>query len=44
VTPEDIPRLIDQHILGGKPVASLWRGRMGTTPLEQIAQAQSIGL
>jgi (2Fe-2S) ferredoxin len=40
MTPEDVPRLIEQHILGGRPVADLWRGRMGTNPEEQIAQAE----
>jgi hypothetical protein len=41
VTPDDVPRLIDEHILGDQIVTDLWRGRMGTTPDEQLAQAKS---
>jgi anti-anti-sigma factor len=36
VTPGDIPRLVEQHILGGQIVRDLWRGRMGLSPEEQL--------
>ncbi|MCI0398285.1 MAG: sucrase ferredoxin [Chloroflexi bacterium] len=29
VTPEDVPELIEQHLLAGNVVTRLWRGRMG---------------
>lgn len=36
VTPEDVPRLIDQHLLGGQIVRERWRGRMGLSREEQM--------
>jgi (2Fe-2S) ferredoxin len=36
VTPGDIPRIVEQHILGGQIVRDLWRGRMGLSPEEQL--------
>jgi (2Fe-2S) ferredoxin len=35
VTPEDIARVVDEHILAGQLVRDLWRGRMGLSPEEQ---------
>jgi (2Fe-2S) ferredoxin len=32
VTPEDVPRLLEDHLAGGKVVTDLWRGRMGLAP------------
>jgi hypothetical protein len=40
VTPDDVPRIIDQHIVGDHIVTDLWRGRMGLSPGEQIEQAE----
>jgi hypothetical protein len=28
VTPADVPRLIEQHLLAGEVITELWRGRM----------------
>jgi (2Fe-2S) ferredoxin len=36
VTPADVPRIIDGHILSGDLVLDRWRGRMGLTREEQI--------
>ncbi len=36
VTPDDVPRIIDQHMLKGKIVTDLWRGRMGLSPGERV--------
>jgi (2Fe-2S) ferredoxin len=36
VTPDDVPRLIDQHLVRGELVAALWRGRMGLTTYDQF--------
>jgi (2Fe-2S) ferredoxin len=36
VTPADVPRIIDTHILSGDLVLDRWRGRMGLTREEQI--------
>lgn len=36
VTPADVPRLVEQHIVKGEIVTDLWRGRMGLLPEEQI--------
>jgi hypothetical protein len=36
VTPADVPRLIEQHIVKGEVVTDLWRGRMGLLPEEQV--------
>lgn len=41
VTPDDVPRLIDQHLLQGEIVSDLWRGRMGLGPEQQVEQAAS---
>lgn len=38
VTPADISRIVDEHILGGQIVRDLWRGRMGLSPEEQLHQ------
>jgi (2Fe-2S) ferredoxin len=35
VTPNDVPRIIGEHILKGKIVTDLWRGRMGLSPEQQ---------
>ena len=35
VTPDDVARIIDEHILGSKIVVDRWRGRMGLTREEQ---------
>jgi (2Fe-2S) ferredoxin len=39
VTPNDIPRIIDWHILKGKIVTDLWRGRMGLSPDQPLPGA-----
>jgi (2Fe-2S) ferredoxin len=36
VTPEDIPRLVENHLVEGQIVTDLWRGRMGMIPEVQI--------
>jgi anti-anti-sigma factor len=36
VTPVDVERIIDQHIVAGAIVWDLWRGRMGLSPEEQL--------
>ncbi|MED6218593.1 hypothetical protein PIB30_028028 [Stylosanthes scabra] len=36
VTPDDVPSLIQQHILKGEIIDSLWRGQMGLSEDEQI--------
>ena len=36
VTPADVPRIVDQHIINDKIVWDLWRGRMGLSPDEQV--------
>ena len=38
VTPDDVSRLIEIHILGGQIVVDRWRGRMGLTKEEQLKQ------
>ncbi|MED6159614.1 hypothetical protein PIB30_043819, partial [Stylosanthes scabra] len=35
VTPEDVPSLLQQHIIKGEILDSLWRGQMGLTAEEQ---------
>ena len=40
VTPEDVPRLIERHLLGGTVVTELWRGRMGLLPEAQVEQVK----
>jgi (2Fe-2S) ferredoxin len=37
VTPENVSDLIEQHLIEGKIVRELWRGRMGMAPEAQIA-------
>ncbi|MFZ0548084.1 MAG: sucrase/ferredoxin-like family protein [Candidatus Promineifilaceae bacterium] len=44
VTPEDVPRLIDEHLFQGEIVADLWRGRMALQPELQITAAATPGL
>lgn len=39
VTPGDVPRLIEQHLLGGEIITKLWRGRMGLSPEAQVSLA-----
>jgi len=36
VTPQDVPRLVEQHLVEGRIVTDLWRGRMGLTQQEQV--------
>jgi (2Fe-2S) ferredoxin len=36
VTPADVPRIVDQHILRDEIVWDLWRGRMGLAPDDQV--------
>jgi len=36
VTPADVSRIVDEHIVRGEVVWDLWRGRMGLSPDEQI--------
>ncbi|HVL80588.1 MAG TPA: sucrase/ferredoxin-like family protein [Actinomycetota bacterium] len=43
VTPDDVPRIVDEHLQSGEIVGDLWRGRMGTTPEEQRALASQWG-
>jgi hypothetical protein len=38
VTPNDVPMIIDQHLIGGQAIKSLWRGQMGLSPQEQQAK------
>ncbi len=38
VTPADVPRLIGAHLVEHRIVRSLWRGQMGLSPEEQLAQ------
>uniref|UniRef100_A0A7N0ZY87 Sucrase/ferredoxin-like family protein n=1 Tax=Kalanchoe fedtschenkoi TaxID=63787 RepID=A0A7N0ZY87_KALFE len=35
VTPDDVPELLEEHILGGTIVNQLWRGQMGLTEDQQ---------
>ena len=39
VTPDEVPRIVEQHILGGKIVPDLWRGEMGLTKPQQTQKA-----
>ena len=41
VTPDDVPRIIDQHIVAGQIVTDLWRGEMGLTKPEQRERASA---
>lgn len=36
VTPADVARIVDRHIVNGAIVWDLWRGRMGLSPDEQV--------
>ena len=36
-TPEDVAQIIEEHLLQGRIVSELWRGRMGLAVEEQIA-------
>jgi len=36
VTPADVPRIVDQHLVQGQIVWDLWRGRLGLSPEEQL--------
>jgi hypothetical protein len=38
VTPADIPLIVEEHLIGGKIVQRLWRGRMGLTREKQLAE------
>lgn len=40
VTPEDVPRLVENHLLEGKIVTDLWRGRMGMEPEVQVTAVE----
>jgi hypothetical protein len=40
VTPQDVPRIVERHIVGGEILVDLWRGRMGLTPQEQLEQVK----
>ncbi len=42
VTPENASNLIEQHLLQGKIVAELWRGRMGMAPDKQITAVENL--
>ncbi|HEX9115727.1 MAG TPA: sucrase/ferredoxin-like family protein [Anaerolineae bacterium] len=35
VTPEDVPGIVEQHLLAGRIVYSHWRGRMGLTQAQE---------
>ena len=38
VTPRDVPRIVDNHILNGQVVPELWRGKMGLSVEKQLSQ------
>jgi hypothetical protein len=40
VTPADVARILDQHVINGQPVGDLWRGRMGLFPETQLEIAK----
>ncbi|XP_027330962.1 uncharacterized protein LOC113846663 isoform X2 [Abrus precatorius] len=40
VTPDDVPLLLQQHIIKGEIVDSLWRGQMGLSENEQIEKQE----
>jgi (2Fe-2S) ferredoxin len=42
VTPQDVPRLLESHLLNNEIVIDLWRGRMAMTPEAQIAAVNAI--
>lgn len=37
VRPEDVPQLVEQHLVEGYVVRNLWRGRMGMAPEVQLS-------
>jgi (2Fe-2S) ferredoxin len=39
VTPEDVPRLVEDHLVRGNIVTDRWRGRLGMAPEVQITAA-----
>ncbi len=39
VTTDDVPRIIERHVVGGQILTDLWRGEMGLTKPEQAAKA-----
>lgn len=41
VAPQDVARLVEQHLVQGQIVKDLWRGRMGLTQAEQLALIDS---
>ncbi len=43
VSPADIPRLVEEHLMGGAIVWDLWRGRMGVTPAQAVQMAAPPG-
>ncbi len=44
VTPADAPEIVSAELAAKKPLARLWRGRMGTQPSEQIVLFEGEGL
>jgi hypothetical protein len=42
VTPADVPRLVEQHLISGRLVTDLWRGRMGLSQQEQLELIASL--
>jgi (2Fe-2S) ferredoxin len=43
VTPEDVPRLVEDHLVGGNIVTDRWRGRLGMAPEAQITAVNGDG-
>lgn len=41
VTLDDVPRIIEQHLMRGNTVIALWRGQMGLSPEQQLRQAET---
>lgn len=41
VTPQDVPEIVERHILGQKILWRLWRGRMGLSLEQQLDLAQN---
>jgi hypothetical protein len=42
VTPDDVPGLVENHLVRGNIVTDLWRGRLGMAPVAQIAAANQL--
>jgi hypothetical protein len=42
ITPADVPRLVEQHLVQKQIVSDLWRGRMGLSQREQIELGSSM--